>query len=183
MSFQIRQATESDWTDIHDIIIEAFGSVQGSEIAELVADLLADESAAPRLSLVATASHVVAGHILFTNTKVDGSRRQISSSILAPLAVRPGYQGQGIGGRLISEGIAQLRASGVDLVFVLGHPGYYPEHGFSPAGARGFEAPYPIPPENADAWMVQELRSGTIDSVSGQVVCARALNDPRHWRE
>ena len=43
------------------------------------------------------------------------------------------------------EGLKQLAESGVDLVFVLGHPGYYPKFGFRPAGALGFEAPYPIP--------------------------------------
>ncbi len=76
-----------------------------------------------------------------------------------------------------------MSESGVELVFVLGHPDYYPRHGFKPAGALGFEAPYPIPDKNANAWMVQELRTGAIDSVSGKVICADALNQPEHWRE
>jgi len=37
--------------------------------------------------------------------------------------------------------------------------------------------------EHADAWMVQALQPGVIDSVSGRVICADALNKPEHWRE
>ena len=69
------------------------------------------------------------------------------------------------------------------LVFVLGHPEYYPRFGFTPAGRLGFEAPYPIPDELAGAWMVQALRSGVIGIISGKVICADALNKPEHWRE
>ena len=65
-------------------------------------------------------------------------------AILAPLAVVPDAQGQGIGGALIEHGLSLLQRSGVGLVFVLGHPGYYPRHGFEPAGRLGFDAPFPI---------------------------------------
>ena len=95
----------------------------------------------------------------------------------------PDIQKQGIGGRLIERGLQLLSRSGVDLVFVLGHPEYYPRYGFKPAGHLGFEAPYPIPDEHADAWMVQALRPGVIGSVSGKVICADALNKLEYWRE
>ncbi|MDY7015859.1 MAG: N-acetyltransferase, partial [Cyanobacteriota bacterium] len=168
---------------ISDVVIAAFGEAQGSEIADLITDLLADPSAQPLLSLVATADNNVVGHILFTTARIKHSQRIVSSVILAPLAVHPEYQNQGIGGLLIEEGLKQLKAAGIELVFVLGHPGYYPKHGFSVAGIKGFDAPYPIPPENADAWMVQELSPGVIGQVSGQAICADALNDPKHWLE
>ena len=76
-----------------------------------------------------------------------------------------------------------MKESGVQLVFVLGHPDYYPRSGFKPAGVLGYEAPYPIPAENADAWMVQELFSGIIGRVRGTVKCSDAMNQPEHWRE
>ena len=183
MNFQVRKAVESDKQAISGIIIAAFGDTEGQEISDLVTDLLADPTAQPLLSLVATADDNVIGHILFTNTQIKHSQRIVSSAILAPLAVHPEYQNQGIGGRLIKEGLKQLKAAGVELVFVLGHPGYYPKHGFSPAGIKGFEASYPILPENAGAWMVHELQPGVIGNVSGQVICADALNDPKYWRE
>jgi putative acetyltransferase len=99
------------------------------------------------------------------------------------LAVVPDAQNQAIGGKLIGRGLDLLRESGVDLVFVLGHPEYYPRHGFKPAGRLAFEAPYPIPDKNANAWMVQALRPDVIGSVSGKMICADALNKPELWRE
>ena len=183
MNLQLRKALESDKQAISDIVIAAFGNVQGQEIADLITDLLEDPSAQPLLSLVVTADDNVVGHILFTNARIKHSQRMVFSAILAPLSVHTEYQNQGIGGQLIKEGLKQLKATGVELVFVLGHPGYYPKYGFSAAGIKGFDAPYPIPPENSDAWMVQELHPGIIGCVSGQVICAEALYDPKHWRE
>jgi predicted N-acetyltransferase YhbS len=183
MNIQVRKAFESDWQVISDIVVAAFGIEHGNEIACLVADLLADPGARPLFSLVATADDNVVGHVLFTNARVKHSQRIVRSTILAPLSVHPVRQNQGIGSRLVREGLEQLRTAGVELVFVLGHPGYYPRHGFSAAGIKGFDAPYPIPPENSDAWMVQALRSGIIGNVTGQVICADALDDPKYWRE
>jgi len=76
-----------------------------------------------------------------------------------------------------------LKQSNVDLVFVLGHPEYYPKCGFEPAGEKGFAAPYPIPEENAPAWMVQQLNGDMIGKIKGTVKCARVLDQPEHWRE
>jgi len=183
MNLQMRNAFESDKQAISDVVIAAFGDVQGHEIADLIADLLDDQSAQPLLSLVATVDDNVVGHILFTSAQIKHSQHMVSSAILAPLSVHPEYQSQGIGGRLIKEGLKQLKAGGVELVFVLGHPGYYPKYGFSTAGIKGFEASYPISPENSGAWMVQELHPGFIGHVCGKVICADALNDPKHWGE
>lgn len=183
MHFQIRKATQADRQAIPDVVIAAFGDTQGNEIADLVDELLVDPTAKPILSLVAESKNVVVGHILFTNVRITHAPRSTHAAILAPLSVHPDYQDQGIGGQLIHEGLHQLRAAGVELVFVLGHPDYYPKHGFAAAGVHEFDAPYPIPPENADAWMVQELRPNTIGRVKGTVLCADALNHPKHWRE
>lgn len=183
MNLQVREAVESDNLAIANVVIAAFGDEQGPEIAELIAALLADPTAQPLRSLVATINDRVVGHVLFTHTHIEPSPRNISSAILAPLAVHPDHQNQGIGSRLIQQGLERLRAAGVELVFVLGYPGYYSRHGFTPAGVLGLDAPHPIPPEHADAWMVQALHAGVIGSVKGQVVCAATLNDPKHWRE
>ena len=183
LGLDVRKAGESDRDAISDVVIAAFGEVEGREIADLISDLLSDPSAQPLLSLVADADEEVVGHILFTNVRLKHSQRIASSSILAPLSVHPEYQNQGIGGRLIKEGLNQLKSWDVELVFVLGHPGYYPKYGFSPAGVQGFDAPYAILPENSDAWMVQELQPGVIGQASGQVMCADALDDPKYWLE
>ena len=91
---------------------------------------------------------------------LEGKQNGASLSLLAPLAVLPDYQKQGVGG-IISHGLKLLTAAGIDLVFVLGHPGYYPRYGFKPAGVQGFEAPYQSQPSTLmHGWCkncVQEL--------------------------
>lgn len=180
---KIRQSTEADRVKIENVHIKAFGEQKGPEIADLVNGLLDDQTAIPILSLVAVENDKVIGHILFTKVQIAHTSESVTAQILAPLAVIPRFQGKGVGSKLIQEGLNQLKQSGVELVFVLGHPDYYPRSGFIPAGILGYQAPYHIPEEHADAWMVQELRSGVIGRVKGKILCSEVLNQPEHWRE
>jgi len=177
---QIREALNSDLDKILFVERLAFGQ---DEEAELVKNLLNDPTAKPLLSLLAFKEEQPVGHILFTKADLENSQKTTASVILAPLAIIPDAQNQGIGGRLIKKGLEILSKLGVDLVFVLGYPEYYSRHGFKPAGCLGFEASYPIPHEHADAWMVYALQPEVIGSVCGKVICADALNKPEYWRE
>jgi len=179
-SMHIREATDSDLNDVLFVERLAFGH---DKEAELVRVLLGDPSAKPFLSLLAFKDDKAVGHILFTTARLTKTQNTALISILAPLAIVPDAQRQGIGGMLIEKGLQLLSKSGIDLVFVLGHPKYYSRYGFKPAGHLRFEAPYSIPDEHADAWMVQALRLGVIGSVSGKVICADALNKLEYWRE
>lgn len=175
----IRTAQDSDLENILSVERAAFGSM---EEADLVCDLLGDASAKPTLSLVAFREDRAVGHILFTKARL-APEAPLSISLLAPLAVVPDAQRQGIGTGLVERGLRLLSESGTDLVFVLGHPRYYPRHGFRPAGVLGFDAPYPIPERNADAWMVLAFRQEDIGAFRGTIRCADKLNKPRYWRE
>lgn len=177
----IRSTTSHDLAAVLDAHKHAFGAEQGQEIADLVRDLLSDPSAMPVLSLTAGTDAGITGHVLFTAVSVQGSGEQAVARILAPLAVLPEHQRKGVGGALINEGLKRLSDSGVELVFVLGHPDYYRRFGFRPAAVLGFEATHPIPAEHEDAWMVQALVPGVLGRVSGKVHCSDTLNQPRHW--
>lgn len=176
----IREASDSDLNDVLFVERAAFGH---DEEAELVMELLVDSSAKPVLSLLAFNDNQAVGHILFTAARLTINQNAASIAILAPLAIVPDAQKKGIGGKLIVRGLQLLSDSGVDLVFVLGDPEYYPRYGFKPAGPLGFEAPFPIPDEHADAWMVQALSPGVIGSVTGKVICADEMNKPEYWHE
>lgn len=156
----------------------AFGK---EDEAALVAALIDDASAQPHWSLLAVAPSGPVGHALFTTVTVGERRSSNRAAILAPLAVLPKAQRQGIGAALIEEGAQRLAEAGVSLLFVLGHPGYYIRHGFVPAMPHGLHAPYPILPQ--EAWMVRPLAQGALGTVSGQVRCAAALDKPEYWRE
>lgn len=180
-NIEIRDASKSDFSDVMQVEKEAFGD---EKEAILVSQLLEDESAEPIISLLAFKEDEAVGHILFTRATIDGNGSSPLIYLLAPLAIKPEYQRQGIGGMLINEGLKKLKGIGAQMVFVLGHENYYPKYGFKQdAGSMGFLAPFPIPEEHADAWMVYPLSSGSIDAFKGRVVCADALNKPEHWRE
>jgi putative acetyltransferase len=179
-SVRIRPAVDTDLDAVLSVERLAFGY---DKEAELVRDLLDDPSARPVLSLLAFKQDRAVGHILFTAARLAGATDPVPLALLAPLAVVPDAQKQGIGGQLIEHGLKLLSGAGTGLVFVLGHAAYYPRFGFRPAGPCGFEAPYPIPDEHAEAWMVQALVPGLLGRLRGRVVCADALQRPEHWRE
>ena len=183
MNVIIRESCESDGAAISELAIATFGESEGPVISSLIEDLAIDITAKPMLSLVATIENRVVGHILFTNAVITQASSSFSAVILAPLAVDPEVQNQGIGGRLIREGIVRLKAADVDLVFVLGYPAYYTRYGFTPARPLGYQAPYPIPQEHSDAWMVQVLRPEAAGNLDARVQCANALDKQQYWQE
>jgi putative acetyltransferase len=64
---------------------------------------------------------------------------------LAPVAVLPERQRQGVGSALVEAGLAEARAAGIDIVFLLGEPEYYGRFGFEPLVAQPFASPYAGP--------------------------------------
>ena len=184
---QIREAADTG-ADLAEILRVNKSAFDQDEEADLVQALLKDPSARPVLSLLAFEDGQAIGHILFTSaclTERQDDQPEVNPSLalLAPLSIVPRAQKRGIGGRLIEAGLRILAERNVDLVFVLGHPSYYPRHGFRPAGAVGLETPYPIFEKNADAWMVQALSPHMIGRVRGTVQCADAISKPEYWVE
>jgi putative acetyltransferase len=158
--FTIRPEMEDDAPAIRRVNEQAFG--QPGE-ADLV-DALRLE-ARPFVSLVADREGEVVGHIAFSPVTIDG--RDVGGALgLAPMAVLPAFQGQGIGSALVREGLAACRRAGCAAVFVLGHAHYYPRLGFVPAPPRGLRCAYPVPD---DVFMVAELQPGALDGVDGLV--------------
>ena len=179
---QIRKTNSKDHEDIMLVEERAFGHTKE---AQLTADLLKDKTAEPILSLLAFKGKKAIGQILFTRVYINElDTKQALVHILAPLAVIPEYQKQGVGGLLIEEGLKSLKEMGSEMVFVLGHMEYYPKFGFiSDAKKIGFSAPFPIPDEFSNAWMVQSLNANGFRTDKGKVICSNELNKPEHWRE
>jgi len=118
------------------------------------------------LSLVAEVDGAVVGHILFSPVTIETEASTKSAVGLAPMAVLPGHQRQGIGARLIERGLQELRRQGHTAVVVLGHPGYYPRFGFERASRFGLRCQFDCPDE---AFMALELQPGALAEVRGLV--------------
>ena len=115
-------------------------------------------------SLVAEVRRQIVGHILFSRMSIDTARASIPAVALAPVAVLPDYQRQGIGGQLIRVGLDLLCGQGEQIVLVLGHPDYYPRFGFSAEMARSLGSPFP-----PRAFMAMELVPNALNGVCGKV--------------
>jgi putative acetyltransferase len=116
------------------------------------------------VEMVAEQGGLIVGHILLSwlPTMMDG--RVVKALALAPMAVRPGLQKQGIGGRLIAAALREARDAGAEAVIVLGHPDYYPRFGFSAALARNLASPF-----SGEAFMALELVPGALVGERGSV--------------
>ena len=98
------------------------------------------------ISLVAVRSGAVLGHVLFTPVRVVDAGEVTKAVALGPLAVRPDRQRQGVGSRLVREGLRACRQAGHRHCFVLGDPDYYGRFGFEPASTCGATCEWDVPP-------------------------------------
>jgi len=130
----IRQATNDDDETITALNDLAFG---GPDEARIVRQLAADGDSLS--SLVVHNDREIVGHIQFFRILVEGA--DIAAG-LGPMCVHPDHQKRGIGGGLIRIGLTLMEGAGRNLVFVLGHPDYYPKFGFDAALAEPFSAPW-----------------------------------------
>ena len=153
--------TAADRAGIHNVHQCAFGR---PDEADLVNRLRSDS--AILVSLIAEIDGAIAGHVLFTRVTINS----MSAVALAPVAVLPEFQGQGIGSRLIRAGLDRLRGSGERIVLVLGEPDYYSRFGFSVAKAACLKTPFP-----PEAYMALELMPAAMEGVSGKVRYAAAF--------
>lgn len=140
----IRSEQPSDTEAIRTVHLEAF---ETSAEADIVDQLR--QTCSERISLVALLSDRIVGHILFTPALTQTVTHQIKGMGLAPLAVLPDVQGQGIGSALTEAGLEEVRAAGYPFVAVLGHPTYYPRFGFEPTTDYGLISEYEGVPNEA----------------------------------
>ncbi|MGD9009474.1 MAG: N-acetyltransferase [Desulfobacteraceae bacterium] len=99
------------------------------------------------LAFVAVEDGIIVGHIVFTPVTIDGAG--VAGMGLAPMAVLPSYQRQGVGSLLVRHGLDHLRRIGCPFVIVLGHPGYYPRLGFEPASRYNLASQWEGVPDEA----------------------------------
>jgi putative acetyltransferase len=145
---RIRPEQPEDFEAIDKLVRAAFGQ---QEEVDLVHKIRTLDTYVPELALIATDDGQLVGHIMLSYAML--ARKRVLQ--LAPLAVLPKRQGEGIGGSLTRVALDLADKKNEPLVLVLGHPEYYPKFGFESARAKGIQpAAKDIPDE---AWMVRTL--------------------------
>ena len=164
----IREENSNDIKSIFRVNEQAF---ETNAEARLV-DLLRDRGKAT-VSLVAEVGGQIVGHILFSPVSIEPPSENWNALGLAPLAVTPRMQRQGIGGKLIKSGLQRCQGLGFELVVVLGHPTYYPKFGFRRASEFGLANEY----QADEAFMAIELLPGVLTKNNGFVKYAPEFNE------
>ncbi|MDF1519083.1 MAG: N-acetyltransferase [Brevefilum sp.] len=163
LKFNIQEETEQDVQGIRLVHRLAF---HGDGEADVVDRLR--ENCPVFISLVAKIGDNVLGHVLFTPARlIQNQGWSIEGLGLAPLAVLPEYQKQGIGTALCVEGLTRAALAGYPFVVVLGDSAYYPRFGFKPANTFGIRCAYDDVPE--EAFMIKILKPKIMTAVEGVV--------------
>jgi putative acetyltransferase len=158
----VRPETPADFAVIRAVEEVAFPTAAE---ADLVERLRADGDSV--CSLVADDDGAIVGHVLFS--RMTAPFRALG---LAPVAVLPRAQRNGIAALFIRDGLARAKAQGWVGVFVLGEPAYYQRFGFDIAMAAGFSSPYA-----GEHFMALALQGDDLPVRHGTVSYPRAFAD------
>lgn len=159
MKITIRPEEPKDIDLIRSVVFRAFRSQNEPRLI----DRLRKEVTAT-LSLVAEVDGRIAGHILFSPMSLDPDIYHYAIFGLAPLAVAPEFQKQGIGSKLVRQGLDLGLSLHWSAVFVLGSSGYYQRFGFETASKYALYCEYDVLEED---FMVISLRAHTLDLLHG----------------
>jgi len=156
---KIREENKADVTGIREINVKAFGQ---SEEADIIDKLRSNCTLF--ISLIAELDNKIVGYILFTLVTIESENGMIEGTGLAPMAILPGYQKQGIGASLVEEGFKRINQNRCPFVVVLGHSDYYPRFGFEPASKYGVRCEWEVPDE---AFMIKIFDKSKLDKITG----------------
>lgn len=126
-TISIRSESKEDIQKIYLIHKQAFGQENESALIDALRETSLYD---PKLSLLAIIDEKPVGHILFYPLTVETTNGFINTLGLVPLGVITEFQKQGVGTKLVEEGIKVAKSFGYTSVFVVGNPHYYQRFGF-----------------------------------------------------
>lgn len=134
---ETRERRRGEEAAVRAVVAAAFEDEPG--VSALVEELRATRRMV--VELVAVEDDAVVGHVAISRGWVDDDEQAVPVVVLGPLAVLPARQRAGIGTRLVSAALTDLRDRGEAYVFLEGSPAYYGPRGFVRADGLGFEPP------------------------------------------
>jgi putative acetyltransferase len=160
LMIEIRDELDKDRDAIRMINERAFGRLAEANIVDALR-----ANCPGLLSLVALTGGSIVGHLFFSPVVIECGKGPVIGMGLAPMAVLPEHQRQGVGSELVRTGIARLTDRRCPFVVVLGHAGYYPRFGFERASLHSIHSQWDGIPD--DAFMVLMLDRAAMTGVSG----------------
>lgn len=175
---EIRRALQTDREQIEAIYQSAFPPAESNLVTRVAIDLLQAEPDPEIRSFVATKQNAVVGHIAFSRVTSKATNETVGS-ILAPLAITPTHQKNGIGSQLIHTGIESLKTEDCNLIFVYGDPAYYSRFGFHTDTAALFTPPYKL--QFPHGWQALVINQRAPNKTAERIQCVPQLNRPQLW--
>ncbi|WP_227131585.1 GNAT family N-acetyltransferase [Halorubellus salinus] len=166
---QFRPGTAVDHDAVDALHRAAFPT---DDEARLVDALRESDAFVPALSIVAVEDDAsaedattdrVLGHVLLTEVDVAGTDDALA---LAPVAVHPARQNEGIGTALVEHALDRCRDLDYAVVVLHGDLAYYSRFGFEPATRWGLQNAFDLPDDDFQALA---LLDDVDDDVSGAV--------------
>ncbi len=159
--YQLCEETENDWWEVEALYDLCFAPGRTALSSYRLRDGVA--TVAALCLILRDAEGTLAAAIRYWPAEVGGE----DILLLGPIAVHPTRQGEGLGGLLINESLAEARRLGWQRVLLVGDAPYYSRFGF--AKLSGVEMP---PPTNPDRVLGLALKQGAWTGVRGLVTKA-----------
>lgn len=169
-----------DTNEVIELFTSVFTSSEGEEEGKLISRLVSE--LAPLIDnkeiycFGAYSQGLLVGSIFFTRLTFKGNH---SVYMLAPVAVRTEYQGEGIGQSLINYGLEVMKDLFVATVVTYGDPSYYSRVGFQPLSEGVIKAPLEL--SMPIGWQGCSLTGKAIPVIDERPRCIEAFNDPIYW--
>ena len=159
-SFLFRPQTPDDLPTVDALHEESFGPGRFARTAYRIREAA---RVPPAIALTAWDGARLAGAIQFCAITIGG---QSGTVLLGPLAIAPAYMNKGCGIRLVTDGLAEAKRLGFDLVLLIGDLPYYQRAGFRIIPRGQVALPGPADPAR---FLAAELTPGALSRFSGMV--------------
>ena len=141
----LRKASEHDLPAVLQLHRAAFPAGEIEQITQVVTELWSISSDATHSALhwvITEPRQTIVGHLSLSS--ITTRNGQMLGWILAPLAVAPAQQGQGLGSELVHHAIGHAMNSHQPRILVYGDPGFYGRFGFDQQQAIHFKPPFAL---------------------------------------
>jgi len=174
----VKYAEKNEKELINKIIVSAFSTEEGKKIVHIIDDFIQEKNKNEIISLTAKINDEIVGFISFSPIFFT-PEINITGYILAPLAVLPRHQNQGVGTELINTGMKILKKENLDFLFVYGDPKYYAKFGFNKKDSKIFIPPFPLSYPNG--WLGINLTQIKVPKTEIKFSCVDALSSEDLW--